>query len=687
MKSHHILNFCAPFLLGLAFPFLRAEAQDPPIVWGEIPRADLEMKTFPQDTNASALILCDYGESFLNNELHLVFQRHQRIKILTTKGYEWGTYAIRLYTEDRTENIRNIEGATYTLDDRGEIVKKELNRNDVIEENADGKHMLVKFTLPGLTPGCVIEVRYTITAKSLWLIRDWRFQHSEPVRWSEYRIRSPKCIAFAAVAIGYEPFAINESNEVTQTFSGLTRVLGSDNVECTQSRWAVKDLPALRDEPFITTMNDYYNKVDVQLFGYALVGTGVKKFMDTWNTMVNDLADNGNFLQRVDDTRQVRKQAEEITAGLASPEEKMAAVYSWISKSIVWNGHDEKYSDKDVDDILESKKGSTADITFLLLSLLKSAGIEADPVILSTRDHGVIQDLYPIESQFNYVLARVSIGSHYYYLDATDPLRPMELLPTSVLNVRGLVIKKDSLTWITCSSPKRAVDTSRAMIILQPDGSLTGILQDSYREYANLFARKRLKDKKDVDFAKQTFETEEAGITIDSATVEGKDSIALPLKLKAWISSSTYAQCSGDMMYINPHIFHRTKDNPLKSKTRKFPVDYSYQRSYTSSVTLAIPDSFAVKALPRDRSLYVGSNLLSYTQRVQADSHQVRIVTKMDVRETEIKSKYYEELRNFYAQIVGIDSDQLVLERMKKPAPPSKDVISGPKPLKKKGKK
>ena len=71
-----------------------AFTQSPPITWGDIPRADLEMKSFPKDTNASAVVLCDYGESYFNDDLNIVFNRHVRIKILTTKGYEWGTASI-----------------------------------------------------------------------------------------------------------------------------------------------------------------------------------------------------------------------------------------------------------------------------------------------------------------------------------------------------------------------------------------------------------------------------------------------------------------------------------------------------------------------------------------------------------------------------------------------------------------
>jgi transglutaminase-like putative cysteine protease len=686
MKSHRMLSSYALILFSFISLSL-LDAQDPPIQWGEIPKADLEMKSYPQDSNATAVILCDYGESSLNNDVDVVFRRHVRIKILTTKGYEWGTFAIRLYTEDHTESIKDIEGATYLLDDRGEVVKKELDEDEVIEEEVDDKHTLCKFTMPGLTPGCVIEVRYAIKAKSLWFIRDWTFQHSEPVRWSEYRVRFPRSIAYSGVTVGYEPFVIREQSEVVQEFRGLRYLFGDDRVPCNQFRWAVRDLPALRNEPYITTIGDYLNKIDVQLAGYAFISTGVKEFMTTWKALVNELVENKNFLEKVDDTRRIRKQAEQLTAGLLSPEEKMRAIYGWVSTSIVWTGQNRATAEQDVDDVLESKKGSSAEITFLLLSLLKSVGIEGDPVILSTRDNGIIQDLYPIVSQFNYVLARVTIGSHYYYLDATDPLRPVELLPTKVLNTRGLVIKRDSIVWVRLTSTKCCVDVSLGMITLTPDGSIAGTLEDSDQDYAALFTRRGLKDKKDVDVAKKEFDADQMGIAIDSVSITGKDSIAAPLKMKAWISSSTYAQSSGDMIYINPHILHRSTDNPFKSKVRKFPIDYSYPRSYASTVVLVLPDSFAVKALPPDRSLYVGSSFLTYSQRVKSDSSQVRITNKLEIRETTIKPARYDELKNFYSQIVAIESGQLVLERIKPPAAPAQNVKSDAKASKKRGKK
>jgi hypothetical protein len=208
-------------------------------------------------------------------------------------------------------------------------------------------------------------------------------------------------------------------------------------------------------------------------------------------------------------------------------------------------------------------------------------------------------------------------------------------------------------------------------------------LEDAYEEYASLFTRRGLKDKKDLDIAKESFESEQVDVTIDSVSIEAKDSINLPLKLKAWISSPTYAQSNGDLIYINPHIIQRRRENPFKTKVRKFPIDYAYQRSYTAVINLTIPDNFEVKESPGNRSTSVGSEFAVYTRKVQVDSHQIRVTTKLNIRETAIKPDFYNELRSFYSQIVSAESEQLVLARIKKPVAPVPEV----KAFKKKGKK
>ena len=666
MTRIRFLLFVISFTILSILPH-RLYAQDPPIVWGEIPRANLEMKTYPADTNASALILCDYGVSTVDQNYDIVFTRIMRIKILTTKGIEWGTHSVQLLTKKHYESINGIEGVTYSLDEHNEIVKTVLEKQDIYEEAVDADITRYSFTLPLLKPGCVVEFRYSIVAQNLWFIRNWYFQYSEPALWSEYRIHSLKTVGFMTVFNKNQPFAITEDvdEKCPEVTLSMTKA-GTSELPCYRFRLAMKDIPALREEPFTTTMNDYRSKVNVQLTGWANLYSGVHMIMTDWKKLIDEMMDNTYFGDRIDDTRKVRKQTDAVVAGLTSPEEKLAAIYHWVATSVVCSGKNRLYADNEVNDVLESKTGTNAEITFLLLSMLKSGGIKADPVILSTRDNGKIQDTYPIESQFNYVLAQVTIGSQIFWLDATDPERPMGLLPAEVLNVKGLVVNSDSIKWVRLSTQQRAVESSISSLKVHEDGSISGTIDDSYAEYGGLFVRQSLQQKKNLEVAKEKFNPEASGITIDSVSVTGKDSIDQPIRLIASISSPSYALKNGDLIYLNPQITDRLAENPFKSKERKFPVDYGYPRVSTFVTNITIPDSFEVLERVSDKSISLAGNAAVYTRRVDVAGREIHLLSKVEIRKSEIPPGDYSSLREFYTRVVAAESEQFVLSRIKK---------------------
>ncbi|MBP9212117.1 MAG: hypothetical protein KBF97_04900, partial [Bacteroidetes bacterium] len=327
-------------------------------------------------------------------------------------------------------------------------------------------------------------------------------------------------------------------------------------------------------------------------------------------------------------------------------------------------------------------------ITMLLISMLRAAGVQSDPVILSTRDNGMIQDLYPIIAQFNYIVARVTVGKKTMYLDATNPLRPMELLPAKVLGVKALVIQPNAVEWVRLQSPVRSVDNSFARLTLDENGGVTGTLEGLYKNYFNVNVRSMLNEKKEVETAKRFFSVEMSGLTVDSVEVKGRDTVSIPIKLKASVSSPTFAQSGADLLYVNPHIVGRLKDNPFKSPIRKFPVDYTYPQEYSSTVQITIPPTYQIKESLRNVSMNVG-NGVSFRRLIQADSLQIQVTTKLEIGTTEVPASEYLRLRELYANMIAMESEQLVLE--KRPAPAPAPVVEQPKPAappaKKKGKK
>ena len=652
-------RFLSLFFLSIIFLYSESSySQDPPIKWGEVPMSDLEMTSFPADSNATVVILCDYGETKFNDDLEIEFSTHQRIKILSEKGYDWGTKSIYLYTGNNGERLDDLEAITYSLDDDGKIIATELDDDQIFEEEVSDTREKVTFTMPAMKPGCVIDIRYKIISESIWGVKSWYFQDNEPVLWSEYRFIFPKQIAYAIVNQGFEFWEINEYKEIKQVFNGSAASYVGKIADCNYYRWAVKNAQALRNEAYVTTIKDYLNKVDIQISGYRF-GSTVKKLLNDWKTLSDELLDNEYFTEKIDPD-EVEDLTQSITKNLSTLEDKMFAIYNWIIKSIVWSGENAVFADQDVDEVIEYKKGNSAEITFLLISMLRSAGIDAEPVILSTRSHGKIQDIYPIVSQFNYVITRAKIGTSTFYVDATNPLRPINVLPEKILNVRGLVIKSGKPEWVNISTNNENKDQSLINMELNTDGSVKVNFTDKFGEYKSLDARDDFEDKTDLDFVKEYYDPESLGFAIDLARVMEKDSIDKPLRIQTSMSSADYAQTGGDMIYLNPCIIHRLKDNPFKVEQRKFPIDYAYPRSQTIVINVSIPEGYELKECYNNKSISVGGRVSFKRQKQIMDNKIVQILTKIEIKESIINSKYYDQLKRLYEQIISAESEMLV---------------------------
>ena len=673
-------------MVGCLTPSSTLHAQDPPMQWGEISKADLAMTSYPKDTSAAALVLCDYGQTSINDDLGLSFARHIRVKIFTPAGYSFGSHYIEMYTKDRDERIINIEGASYSLRPDSTIEVTKLDDDEIFEEKESDEYTMVRMTLPNLRPGCIVEFHYEIKSDNWGIAREWKFQTAIPTRWSEYRLLTPEYFEFATVTRGYEPFFINAFSRTTQRFrrAASAYMHGADQ-PCNLYRWAVRDAPAIHEEPYITTLEDYTTRVRIQLSEYATQDGTVKRVLSTWPEFTADLLKEDSFGGMCSPTGKVRRQAEAVTAGLATAEEKINAIYDFIRNGILWNGEYRLDASHDLNDVLETRKGSSAEVTFLFLAMLHAAGIEAEPVIVGTRSHGRVSELYPIIVQFNDVLARVHDGQKSLVLDPTDPLRPPGMLPREVLNVRGVVIKEGPVEWVSISTPKRYIHRSLAKINLKDDGSLGGVLESMDEEYSALAKRRDLREKGDREVAKELFGTEKTGLAIDSVSVEGRDSSSAPLHLFAHATSSAYVQRVGEYLYVNPMILDRIESNPLKRPERKYPVDMSYCTDISAVSTIAVPEGYDIKETPRNVTTALPNNSASFSFRSAVDGRRVETVAKLVTSQAEYPADAYARLRDFYTQIVAAESGQIVLQRHVN-APPPVAPAKHTSPGKKKGK-
>lgn len=630
---------------------LRAQSEE--IKWGKIPQEHLEMTSFPADTNAAAVILADVGRVYFRRNYEIVFERHRRIKILSEAGYDWGTHDVVYYDKDRTQRVRGIKGQTFTVGPNGKVRRHKLDKKAIFTEDLDGEHERVKFTLPALEPGAVIEYRYRIESQNPLFLEAWQFQMSEPVLWSEYRAEIPDNLRYVMATIGTRRLDVNESER-------MVRPEGSGMAH----RWAMRDVEALREEPFMTTPNDYRAQIKFQLASYHVQGH-TNTFMQTWEEVADDLMDRNSFGRRLDKGRLVRGQVEAVTAGLTDPVAKMRAIYDYLRTNVEWDGRAGVFMDQDLDDVLKTKKGSSPEIALVQVAMLREAGLEAHPVLISTRSHGAVMEVYPLLTQFNDVLTYVEAGGKAYLLDACDPLRPYDLLPVSALNGKGWLVRERGAQWIRIKATGKYKRLSAVTTTLDASGALTGKLKSSDTQYSALDKREDLKKARDEEtFVREVMLDDLDGIEILSYRIEGEDDVDAVFDTETAFALPAYAQAAGDFIYLNPVLFGRQRENPLRLPERTFPVDLAYPRDLSYTMDLELPEGYEVQEVPKNKLVRLSAGGGQFSRFIQVEDGRLRMRIRFVLAKSRFGPQHYPELRAFYDEVVAAGQEQVVLKHV-----------------------
>jgi hypothetical protein len=151
-----------------------------------------------------------------------------------------------------------------------------------------------------------------------------------------------------------------------------------------------------------------------------------------------------------------------------------------------------------------------------------------------------------------------------------------------------------------------------------------------------------------------------------TATLPSSAAPPQDLRMTARISSGSYAQASGELIYINPAIVDRQITNPFIAEVRKYPVNMLYGRRYTAIVNITIPEGYEIKEMPGDQNVRLGSDDAVFTRIGQADGPTIQLLTNFFINRTDFQPATYAELRQFYERATSLESQQLVLRR--KPA-------------------
>jgi len=607
--------------------------------FGEVAAEELKMTTCSFDSSASAVILFDKGEISLDQDLRATFKRHIRIKILTKGGLDWGNYSLRLRRGN--QGISKLKGSTYNLEG-GNVVESAMDDKSVFRSKFDKYREQVKFTLPNVKEGSVIEYSYVLSSTAS-LLPDWQFQYSIPNLWSEYAINIPTMFTFRKDMRGFVPLTHHESKN-----------------EGAYELFVMTDIPAFKKEPFLTNPDDFISKISFYISEVFVPGTPVYSLIKSWTTIVKEYYEDESFGGQINGSGFLKKTVEELTAGMTDPEKKIEAIYKYVKSTVSWNSFTDRIPDRTFKKVLEEKKGSSSEINLLLVCMLRKAGLPADPMFLSTRDNGLVREFLTQDDQFNDVICVVTVGGKKRLMDATDKDLPITALPERCMNGQGMVVSENGPDWIPITSA-RSRKVISADLKIDPAGELTGSLiisrdgieggdmRRSYRELGEEKYVKAMLEGKSWDVGKSEFKN------MQDPSVSAVENHQLTIR--------EHAQASGATIYVNPFVIDRMEENQFKSERREYPVDFTSPFERLQIIKIAVPDGFIAEDLPKPKLIALPGGGGKYTYSVMQMGNTISVTSQLIINKSVFVPNEYPILREFYNQVLAKQAEQLVLKK------------------------
>ncbi|WP_313262328.1 transglutaminase domain-containing protein [Sphingobacterium multivorum] len=607
------------------------------------------------DSNANAIVLNEFGRSSVfvddyDNRVKLQHEYHVIIRINNKEGFKKANFEIPSYK--RGSYVRDyfdeLKAVTYNLEN-GRIEKTELENKKVFKENYSAYLDLNKFTLPNIKEGSIIEVSYRTLEQDLFNFKTWEFQDDIPKIQSQYIAIIPASFAYNVVLRG--PYKLTDQKaEALKEFIFLDGL----RMDCSKLTYTMKNIPAFMEEDYMTSPTNFKSAIYYELESIFYPSTGSKKtFSKTWKDVDTDLMNEKTFGGQLKKTDLFKANLATILSPTDTKLEKAKKIYNYINKQIKWNNYLGKYAETGIEKALEKRTGNIGDINLALVTALLAADLEAYPIILSTRRNGTPNGLFPVLSDFDYVIACVDIDGVKYKLDASNLYLPFGQLPLQCLNERGRIIySKKSSDWF----PLTAQESSDVNYILEgalnDQFKIKGKLTISSSGNKALLKRQHIAKFNSLEEYWEKLDVEMPNITLTKSSIQNLEDIDQLLIEEFDVILDVSKQMEQDILVLAPNIIDRISYNPFKAQERTYPVDMGFKSKTLYSVKLTIPDHYEIAEKPQNASLALPESTAKYRYVTQVNGNQLEILQSLAFNKPIFSVDEYFSLKELYSRII-----------------------------------
>lgn len=566
----------------------------------------------------------------VENEVGNYIEVYERIKIFSKEGYDYATIEIP------HGNISQLSGVTYNYID-GEIVETKLGKT--IKSGGKSKKIrdLGLFTFPQVMEGSIVEYSYKASRGTFY---DIPLQFSIPIKNIGLIIR-------------------NNSSYNYDILQNPRALLDLDiNVLDVSTYIQKSNIPALEYEPFVYDIDLYRSKVEI-----STTGRTRRSSFSTFKKYVENLLETDDFINGYKPVTTYKKDLKKVIGNETDQLKIINIVYDFVRNHKVWNGDFGIYPDNESARFAyKDPTGDAADINMLLISMLQSLGISAQPILVSSKYNGL--PITPSFDVFNYVIAGVYFNDRQLLLDAAHNKANFNLLPRSIVNWKGLRINDNgTFDWIDLTHGGLSKNTTIINAQIDEDLILEGESKSQLTGYSAMDIQSVLKNistEKYIEFNG----LEKGDYEIEGLKTKMNDTINHKTNWEFQFVNETAVESLGDKLYMYPLLYNRTEVNPFKKDERKFPIDFGFPQSNTTITNWKIPVGYKVESMPKSTKILIPNGVGEYLFDIKSEGNSIKLVTRLTIHKNEVPALQYLELQNFYKLKIDKESEKIVLKKL-----------------------
>lgn len=698
MRLHGALPFV--FLLALGAVPLVAHAQFPPV-----PREELTMTTDPKAPGAAAVYL--YREE-TEDDPHAFRTIYARIKVLTDAGKSaavvhvsypktfvfnavgnnssrmatgtstsWDAPTLNHLGEDQpwdTDSyvgkveIGALEGRVIHPD--GTIVPLTGKPSKLLRATKGTRGSETSFTMPGVEVGSVIEYRYQVRYDRYLTAPDWKLQKEYFIHKEHFVFRpSKQFLPQQSKDVGAGDSALKDSHDNILTDVRFKPVLPAGKTLTTDAMGNyvvdLTDVPPIPHENYAPPLTDEAYSVDF-FYTYTPDEKGYwQKQMGFWTRALNAYTAPTQALQNavkefvapsdssLDKAKKLYDMVQKIENTDSSPDGAPLTGSEWIPRG-------------KVDSVLLNKKGSSNQIAFLYLALMRTAGISARPERIASRSLRIFSAQFLDNIQLDAVLVGLQIDGKETLVDPGTKMAPFATLHWAHAGAGGVAMDANNKAQIIVTPLQKSTDNSTlhaGTINVSSEGSVSGTLKVAFigqraielRQLGVKWGAEAVKSEINTMVAQQV----PSGITALVDHVVYLDDPSKQLLAVIPVSGSLSKNVHG-RIELPRNFFEAQERNPFPESSRELPIDMRYPAQEQEQITFSVPTGYALKVTQKDASLKWEGNA-AYQLHTKIEGSSITEARILAQGFTLLDRKDYVQLRDFYQKVVTADQQPLVL--------------------------